>query len=253
MKAAICLYGQPRDYMTGFKHLSELVRNNTHIQFDFFFHTWTLEGDEVYPFAHWRNISIDSVRYDKDIKEKLLELYKPILHTFQNQIKTFDKNIYIDTIAYKNSLNYDGRLKNIDNVLSQMYSRNMVRNLLLENINKTHITYSTVIFTRFDYNCEIPINLTSLDLSYLYCANIEPSRSYFPDNFLIIPQEIFLKLFDIFDSLHELFNDPELDRIIPLFKEYYIINAEDIIFAKYIVCFKNLDRIKHTDLIQMFK
>ena len=37
MRAAICLYGQPRDYMTGFKHLSEFVSNNTCVQFDFFF------------------------------------------------------------------------------------------------------------------------------------------------------------------------------------------------------------------------
>ena len=212
-----------------------------------------LEEGEIYPSSPWRNIPADSIRYYKDIKDILLNLYKPVRYACQAQIKSFDKNIYIDTIAYKNSFNYDKRLQNIDNNLSQMYSRNMVRNLISEYVNETQVNYSTIILSRFDYNSAIPINLSSIDLSYLYCANITPSRSFLPDNFLIIPQDIFLKLFDIFDSLRELFNDPELDRIIPLFNEYYIINPEDIIFAKYIASFKNLDRIKHTHLIETFR
>jgi sulfur relay (sulfurtransferase) DsrF/TusC family protein len=67
-------------------------------------------------------------------------------------------------------------------------------------------------------------------------------RKIFPDNFIIMPQQICIKWFDIYDKLELIMND-EIIKKVKLYNETLIINSEELIFAKYLLEFNNLDNI----------
>ena len=65
----------------------------------------------------------------------------------------------------------------------------------------------------------------------------------FPDNFIIMPQDICIKWFNIYDELYNILNNQELKNKMNEYNEPFVINAEHIIFAKYLFEFNNLDNI----------
>jgi hypothetical protein len=57
------------------------------------------------------------------------------------------------------------------------------------------------------------------------------------------PQDVFLKWFTIYEELENLINNKELKKSVNLFGENLEINPEELLFASYILHYKNLDNI----------
>jgi hypothetical protein len=250
MKVAFALYGQPRDYQTGYNNITNFISKHKDIEFDFFYHCWTLEKNNTYPVSPWRNYSHEEVSYKENVINKLEELYKPILSESELQITNFDEKIYTNTIAYTNTIQNTILYKNINNILSQLYSRNKVRNMINKHILDTNSKYDFIIMCRFDYHKNNDILLNELDITKVYVSGANYPRKIIHDNFLIIPTDIFIKWFNIYENLHNILNNNDLLNIIKEFNENIAINAEELIFANYLFHYKNLENIKYVSSIK---
>jgi hypothetical protein len=244
MKIAICLYGQPRDYNDGFKIIDNFIKLQTNVTVDFFYHAWTLNEGDVYSVGPWRNINANDIAYKPDVIEELNKLYNPVAHSYENQIATFDEKLYINTIAYNNTLDQKSK-NNINNVLSQMYSRNKVRNTFNDYIVKNNVHYDAVMMCRFDCNTHINIDLNNVDLSNVIVGYMHCPRAIFPDCCLIMPSNIFLDWFNMFENLHIILNNAELQIIINKYNERHLINSEELIFANYLFHNKTVDNVRY--------
>jgi hypothetical protein len=246
MKIAIVLFGQPRDYVTGYNNIMNFIKQHTDCSFDFFYHCWTLNEGQSYNTSPWRKIDKNTLIYKNEIITDLQNLYNPCLCEYENQNQvSFDDSIYKNTIAYNNTSGL--ALSNIDNTLFHMYSRNKARNLLDTYLKKMDykIHYDFVIMMRFDIGFIPKINLNELNISYTYLSDMHLPRNIIPDIFIITPTKIFLEWFNIYESLNYTLNNKGLYENMLSLNEKLYINAEELIFAKYIFHYKNTDNIKY--------
>ena len=251
MRVAICLFGQPRNYKKGYEVLTQFLTQQKDVTADFFYHAWTLEPGRIYPTSPYRNISISNLIYNKNTIAELNQLYKPIAHHYETQKTDFTPQRFETTLAYKNTVS-PKKKENINNVLSQMYSRSAVRNLLNQHILSTNTFYNTVIITRFDYGGALNFKLNNLDLSYTYVGGKNcPQRCILPDTFIMAPQAIFLDWFSIYDNLQRVLNTTDIYTSAKKYGETIEINGEEIILAHYLFYNAGLERVKYSPLIQI--
>jgi hypothetical protein len=243
MRVACVLFGQPRYYETGYNNIRHFFQNqNSNVQVDFFYHCWTLNDNDTYSAAKWNYIDPSCLQYENNIPNHLLELYNPIRYEYENQSNMiFDESMYKNTLVYNQT---DEFLKeNINNILFQTYSRNKARNILDNYIKETNTIYDFVIMTRFDIG-NLPIfDLNILDCSNTYIPNNHYPRKIIPDVFFIIPVNVFLAWFTIYDSLSDLLNNENIITKVSDFGEKLVINSEQLIFGKYLSLFENLNNI----------
>jgi hypothetical protein len=240
MKIAVVLYGQPRDYMKGYKNIMRFIQAQE-VDADFFYHAWTIGPHDRYEAAKWRPIPYADLEYKGDVASHLNELYRPVLHECEPS-RTFAINPYMNTLAYRNTVT-PAKIQNMGNVFSQMYSRNRARNLLL----KAEANYDYVIMTRFDLDFSPDIRLTDLDPSKVYVSAAHCPRKILPDNFILAPKEIILKWFSEIPSI---LNDERLSEKIRGFGERLEINPEELLFAQYVFHYGDLDRIVYHPAIR---
>ena len=126
-----------------------------------------------------------------------------------------------------------------------MYSRNKARNLLHTYLKKIDykVHYDFVIILRFDIDLMPKIHFNKLNKSNVYVSNIHLPRKIIPDNCIIAPTNIFLEWFNVYDMLKNILDNTQLLKIVTELNENIIINAEQIIFAKYIFHYQNTDNI----------
>ena len=249
MKVAVCLFGQPRNYKKGHEVLSQFLKKQDVVA-DFFYHAWTLEPGRIYPSSPHRNINLSSLTYNQNTITELNELYKPVAHYHEPQKTEFNPERFANTLAYKNTVN-SKKKENMNNVLSQMYSRTIVRDLLNNHIIKNKISYSKVIMTRFDYSATLDFNLDDLDASYTYVAGKNyPQRCILPDTFIIAPQSVFLEWFTLYTTLEDVLNNKELYTEMKKYGELLEINPEEIIMANYLYHNVTLDLVKYVPFIK---
>lgn len=75
VKIAYCLYGQPRNFLEGYKNIKKFLEN---YDVDFYYHTWILDNEnEKYIISQYRDIPIECLKYDRDIISKINLLYNP--------------------------------------------------------------------------------------------------------------------------------------------------------------------------------
>jgi GR25 family glycosyltransferase involved in LPS biosynthesis len=252
-KIAICLFGQPRDYVIGHKNIKDLIENQQQYDCDIFFHCWNIENHSVYKSAEWREIPKKSlIIEDMDVvNQQLLDLYKPVKYKFENSIDKFNENIYNDTIAYNNITN-DKILQNINNILSQMYSRNEVRKLFEQHVSEKNIEYDYVIMTRFDVMKKINLKLELLEGNKVYIDNMHYPRKIITDTFIICPQHIFILWFNLFDNLKNILNNEEINKKMKQNNEKLIVNAEELIMANFIYYF-DINLVNYLPNINVYK
>ena len=132
MKVAICLYGQPRLYELGYKNISNFIKSNSDVEFDFFFHTYY--SDELvgtyYECSNWRQINRDELLIKANIINTLIELYKPIDYMYEKPIdKSYYDNLNIEKslmfLLSKNSV----KNSNYNNTISNIYSKYRVSSI----------------------------------------------------------------------------------------------------------------------------
>lgn len=246
MNIAVVLYGQPRDYIKGYNNIMAFIQKQSDCKFDFFYHTWKLNENEIYKHSPWRQLDNDTLIYNNNIINNLQELYNPILVEIENQNDiTFDKSLYINTLAYNNTTE-EAIFNNINNILFQMYSRNKARNLLQTYLNNhNNIYYDFVLFVRFDIGIMPELSFNELNKSNVYVSDLHCPRKVLPDNCIISPTKIFLEWFNIYDMLSDILNNEYLQQNISDLNENFIINAESLILAKYIYHYKNIDNISY--------
>jgi hypothetical protein len=240
MRVAVVLYGQPRDYLNGFRKISEFCKKQQNVRFDIFYHCWTLnEGDE-YEVSPWGPSDRAKNCFGEKTKEDLAQLYNPVMYEYETK-KTFDSSEYQNTIAFKNTKGK--QLDNIHNVLSQLYSRNKARNLLNKYIVDTNTYYDFVLMTRFDIRVMPQILFANLDKSKIFVSHMHLPRKIIPDNCIITPTHIFLEWFDIYEKLNIILDSTHLLKNVESLGEGLIMNTEELILTKYILHNKNTDNI----------
>jgi hypothetical protein len=244
MKVACLLYGQPRDYISGYNKIMDFFFKQPNISVDFFYHCWVLNNNEKFSASPWRNIDSQYLNYNCTIEEELKNLYKPISFEYENQNKIkFDDSVFNNTIAYYNTTHEKN--KNINNTLYQLYSRNKVRNLLASYTKNSNTIYDFVIMVRFDILHMPNIFLNKLDLSKIHISNILLPRKIIPDNCIISPLKIFLEWFNIYEELNLILDNKNLEGNLKLLDENLEINPEELIFAKFIFHYNNIDNISY--------
>jgi len=250
MRLAVLLFGQPRRYEEGYKNLSRFLSQQTTVEVDFFYHCWTLNQGEVFSNSPYRKISKEELVYTTGSQEGLLALYKPVAYEYEFT-KEFDETPYKNSLAYKNTLCNPIKIKNCKNVFSQIYSRNKVRTLFAEYVQKKQIQYDFVCMTRFDLTFSPTLHIAALDPSKVYVSNLySPRRKILPDLFILMPQSICIQWFTLYDDLKIIIDTPSLLKEVQKMGETIDINTEELILAKYILEFKSLKDIVYSSGIQ---
>jgi len=241
---AYCLYGQPRNLIEGSKNIKKFVENHN---VDFYYHTWTLPNEIThYSHSEYRDVPKEDLEGDKDIITKINSIYNPKAYLFEES-----KHFYIDknVIAYLNTAPVNKDIR-ISHTLSQLYSKQQVRNLLYNTIEKENIKYDFVITCRFDFLNEINVNidLNNIDNEKIYVSNIHKPRAIFSDAILLLSVENYFKLLNIYDNLCNLVNNKTLDYTL-LFKynEKLVLTPENLIFANYLYYFNDIKKLEYVN------
>jgi len=248
MKIACVLFGQPRNYMMGYNNLMKFFKDQSGVEVEYFYHCWTLNDNELFGSSPWNDINIKTLIYNKDTDEHIKSLYNPVSYEYENQSTlSFDITPLKRTVPFRNT--YQAQIDNIDNTLYQLYSRNKARNLLNNYIKETNKEYDYVVFTRFDIN-KIPVlDLCKIDKSIMYVQDAGYHPGYFKDHILFMPTDVFLRIFDLFDNLTSVIEDPELIYKMKSISQHIDMNPESLIFARYHLEFDNLDKVKYIDTV----
>jgi hypothetical protein len=250
VKIAVCLYGQPRHYSEGCKNIKKFVENH---DVDFYYHTWILNSNaSYYTHSEYRNINQEVLKGDKDIITKLNLLYNPKAYVFEESKLSFDietKDDFINSIAYTNTFGHEKERFRISACLSQLYSRQQVRNLLYNTIETEKIEYDCVIISRFDFLNEINVNidLNNINKQLIYLRPVEPSRYICQDAIFLLGVENFFKMFNIYDNLHNIINNKALATLCSSYNESLKLVPEILVFANYLYYFNNIKNWKYVN------
>lgn len=223
MRVAIILFGQPRNYTEGYSNIQLFCDNHPGCEFEFYYHCWTTHGS--FTSSPYRKIPPHHLIYQEDTPRNLEELYHPVLCEYTDQ----------STVVHSPDL-----VNNEKNIMDQMYSRTKARNLLVQSGR----TYDRIIMTRFDINTEIQLDLLSSDES-VYVQSFHLPRKIFADHTIMSTQDVFCVWFDVYDRIFDIQKDVRLHRLVESYHESISINAENILFAAYLLHFKSLNRVKY--------
>ncbi len=245
----MCLFGQPRDYHTGFMNINKFINDNNNNTYSFFIHCWI--SDKIMNVSPYRYIDKTHLKIDNidKLKNDILTYYNPKKYEFENTIDNFDLSYINNSIIINNTTNIIS-IQNKNNTLSQMYSRNKVRDLLEEYIKETNESFDIVIITRLDLYMNIKIKLRDLDINKTYVNNMYYLRKIIVDHFIICPLNTFLEWFKLYKNLDKIANDDSLNLIMYLLNEKLYLNPEEITTANYLYHF-DINNIVYTDIYRL--
>lgn len=202
MKVALCLYGQPRHLTQGYSFLSEQILSV--YQPDVFIHSW--DSKVPYSVSPWRPINPTPLADPEDI----VHLYRPKKIEIE-PAKVFSPDSYPRLVEATTN---PAQRKNIPNILSQLHSRQRVRDLFLQALHEGN-SYDLVIATRFD----IQIHSLPVFNGGILFTDTHPERPHiFNDNLVMLTPEDFTVLFNFEPLLLKL----EQEGKVPL-------NMEDVL------------------------
>lgn len=221
MKVALCLYGQPRQLYEGYASISEKIL--TKYNPDVYIHTW--DSKIPYQVSPWRPIDPTPLSNPQEI----IRLYSPRKIQIE-EARVFSPEKYPHLVQA--TINPFQR-QNIPNIISQLYSRQRVRDLFV----KEGESYDLVIATRFDIQID---SLPKFNGGEILFANTHPERPHiFNDNLVMLSQKSFIQLFNFEPLLDEL----EKNGKVPL-------NMEEIL-TQSLISSNLLSHAKKTEEIQI--
>jgi hypothetical protein len=251
MKIAFCLYGQPRKYMNGYIIFKEFLDRHPNIEVDFYYHTWFDENALYYEASPWRDIGKQELQINKDIIRELNNLYKPKSFLVEKP-KIFDTNKYKNSLAFSNTKN-EKMKSNLSNVLSLLYTKNKVRELVHNEIEENHTKYDFIIASRFDFLNPISIHLNSIDINKMYIKRrIRNNSPIMDDSFAIMPVDHFLNIFNAYNNLDKMINNTDIDKIMKKNNELLQFNGEEMVMSNFLLYYENFDKVVYSDLIPNF-
>lgn len=192
MKVALCLRGQPRNYLKGFEYLYKEIISQYNA--DVFGHCWWDKSKIGHPYstAPW---AAGNYVIENDIPEKLYDLYKFKAITFESP-KTF-----ISKRAYNIPRDPE---KSFDSYKSNYYSQKKVLSLVKDH-EEVNGEYDWLIITRYDIRISNFPNLNELDKDRIYVDNYHRGRKFvFNDNLWIFGNHkyAFIDLYEKFDEVY---------------------------------------------------
>jgi hypothetical protein len=252
MKIAVCLHGQPRNYKLGYSTINNFIKNNNNHTFDFFIHCWC--DNNVYLDASpWRNIDKNDLYIEngEEIKKDIINLYNPCSYEFETPIKHFDLSNIENSIAYKNM--NEMKKKNIHNHLSHTLSRNKVRNILHDYLNKVDTTYDMVLSTRMDSdNMENTFTLDNIDKNKTYVPAFHLPRFIISDFFILTPLEKYLNWFNFYENMPNIINNKNLETAMNNINEKLELNMEEYATANYLFYYDIKDLVYEKKIDYIF-
>lgn len=226
MKVAYCLYGQPRLAQRGHDNIAAFLRHQN-VSVDFYIHVWHDPEKTHFDSSPFRAISATELQIDKDTIQFLLEAYRPVSCLIERP-RTLSVPGIQKSIMFQNS--DDITRTNLNNALSQMYSKQRVRDLLSP---KAH-EYDLVIASRFDFVNPIRLDLTTLEKDKLHVADFRLPQAIFPDNLVVCNPDMFLRMFNAYADLERIMNDQALHHKMQRYGEQAVLITENILFASFL-------------------
>jgi len=111
-------------------------------------------------------------------------------------------------------------------------------------LKENPVEYKCVMTLRFDTLRMPSLNFNELDLSNTNMSDLHlPKRYIFSDSCIITTVEKYLEWFTIFEDLNKMINNTELDILVKSYNETLSFSPESLIFAKYLLHYKNLSNI----------
>jgi hypothetical protein len=246
---ALCLYGQPRDFRIGKKNLFTLFDGLQSFNVDVFINTWLPEG-AYYKVSPYRKVDIGTLTVENDIIENLKSFFKPKVLTSQNPI-VFKKRKLKFSELYKLT---DSKImkKNINNILSQLYSKNIVLKNLLDYHQKTKINYDYVIGSRFDFYNKFDTNIEIFDSSKINISSQSLPRKFIRTDIVICNINGLSSIYNAYENLENLINNKILLKEMEIIGENPRFNAEEITTMNYLYNCKNFDNVNYDEKIPNF-
>jgi hypothetical protein len=176
MKVALCLACQPRFVEQAYHSIKENLMDGYDV--DVFIHTWI---DEQNPYQFRHDGRWNSIQQDPNIKDKILELYKPKKYLFESP-KLFKPSIIngISSVDYFRPL-WEARCNHFNNDKGAEYFISMIHSMwysiMMSNLQKeiyakeNGIVYDWVVRTRFDVTYKHKLHYENLDPNILYAAS----------------------------------------------------------------------------------
>lgn len=161
MRVAVCISGQPRNYIEGLKCLKERLLDKYNC--DIFIHTWYDEEHINKPFNSTYNNYQQYQTLNANAINEIIDIYQP-KKILSEKYKTFDHPV--NPFIYGDpSGNF-----NVNNVISMFYSMYTANQLKTTYEIENDFTYDVVIRWRFDL-ATTEINLNEYELNSINIPN----------------------------------------------------------------------------------
>ena len=220
--------------------IDNLIKKNNENTYDFFFHCW-IDDNIKYDVSPWRKIDKNTliIKNENVVKNDISQLYKPKSYLYENPLDRNKEELLNEMEYIKKSKAYancnNRKKNNIYNTFSQIYSRNKVKDLFEEYITTTKTHYDYVISTRFDgFNIPKEVKLTNIQQPKIYTSSMYRPRYIIPDNFLIIPPEIYINWFNIYKNIKNIINNKDIELKMNNIKEKLNFNMEELLLSNYL-------------------
>ena len=224
----VVLKKKPRLAKRGHENIAAFVKNlHQDISVDFYLRIWHDPQKTHFDSSPWRAIPATELQIDKDTIPFLSEAYRPISSKIERP-RTLDVPGIQESTMFHNS--DEITRVNLNNTLSQMYSKQCVRDLLSTRAHE----YDWIVMSRYDFLNPIRVDLRELEKDKLHVPDFRLPQALFPDAFVICSPSIFLPLFNAYADMESIMNDQALHHTMNLYGEQAVLVTENILFASFV-------------------
>ena len=144
---------------------------------------------------------------------------------------------------------------NLPNVVSNLYSKYRVCQILTEYMQKNNIKYDFIASSRFDISLNIDFDLNIIDpnITKLYCRSIINNEIAIRDNIIFATYNIFKIYSETYLHLEEILNDQDTLDMLDLMRSGYLLCLERLVTGQILMNYPNfMDVIEFRDDIPEF-
>lgn len=238
MRVALVLHGQPRNFLRGHANMNAFMSHQQGVILDVFYHCWVLQDGEMFSPSPFRDIPKADLVSHGDTPAKLEDLYHPVACEYEHPPAAF--NLTLPPLPGAG---------NLYNTASPLYSRTKAMKLVADFIQHTNTRYDAVISTRFDVPPCPSIRLHEIDLTKVYMSDIHRPRNIFSDVFIVIPTDVYLRWFGIYDNFERIVTSPHVHYRMRSIGETVAINGEEMMTSSYLFHYETIENVVFSPLI----
>lgn len=208
-------------------------------------HVWHDPQQMHFDSSPWRAIPAAELQINKDTVPFLLDAYRPVSCQIERP-RTLDVPGIQESVIFQNS-DHISRA-NLNNTLSQMYSKQRVRDLLAPRAYE----YDWIIMSRYDFLNPIGVDMMELKQNKIYVPDFRLPQALFSDALVICSPSIFLPLFNAYADMESIMNDQALHDKMKMYGERAVLVTENILFASFVKHFSVKNHVEYTPKIPDF-